>query len=507
MIIRSFIRKVKLGDMTQDKYRHNVIGSVTMNEGSWDYKPFWDEVMNQFSEEYSPQEIHMWFERMQYHASTETSIVVAVPSSFVQDQIEQRYARFIEDRLMEISGSPIKLDFHVKRSSGTTRSSSSENSTSSKTQVEVSSNRSDGQKDYIPPKITITPPKRRPHPSLNQRYTFENFVIGENNNFAANAALAISKNPGTAYNPCLVYGGVGLGKTHLIQSIGNTVYKEHDNAKIIFVSAEEFTNDFLNALREKQTPQFKNKYRYADVLLIDDIHFLQNKEETQEELFHTFNALYESNKQMVFTCDRPVSELKGLKDRLRNRFERGLNVDLKPPSFETRLAILQKKLEESSRSMPETVLNLICTNVTTNVRDLEKALTRILAYAELVGKDITEDVARQQLKDVFVTHHQANINIDFIQRAVADYFNLTTNELKSKKRTNAIAFPRQVAMYIARQITELSTTEVGLEFGGRDHTTVMYACQKIDNKMKSDSTIEPMIKRLIRDIRESSAKG
>ncbi|AFG36111.1 chromosomal replication initiator protein DnaA [Spirochaeta africana DSM 8902] len=460
--------------------------------------------MNQFSAEYSPQEIHMWFERMQYHDSTESSIVIAVPSSFVQDQIEQRYARAIEDRLLEISGSPIKLEFHVQRAASSPRAQRSSAQLVREEQQEASASQ---ESSRSAPRLSVTTAVKRPHPSLNQRYTFDNFVIGENNNFAANAALAISKNPGTAYNPCLVYGGVGLGKTHLIQSIGNTVYQDIDNAKIIFVSAEEFTNDFLNALREKQTAQFKNKYRYADVLLIDDIHFLQGKEETQEELFHTFNALYEANKQMVFTCDRPVSELRQLKDRLRNRFERGLNVDLKPPSFETRLAILQKKLEQSNRNIPESVLNLICSNVTTNVRDLEKALTRILAYAELVGKDITEEVARQQLKDIFVTHHQASINIDFIQRAVADYFNLTTNELKSKKRTAAIAFPRQVAMYIARQITELSTTEVGLEFGGRDHTTVMYACQKIENKMKSDSTIEPMVKRLIRDIRESNAKG
>ncbi|MFW5801531.1 MAG: DnaA ATPase domain-containing protein, partial [Spirochaeta sp.] len=255
-----------------------------MSEGSWDYKPFWDEVMNQFSIEYSPQEIHMWFERMQYHNSTESSIVIAVPSSFVQDQIEQRYARAIEDRLLEISGSPLKIQFHVQRTAGSARP---QQDTGRQRQEAPGAAESTGgdQANRIPPKITITAARKRPHPSLNQRYTFDNFVIGENNNFAANAALAISKNPGTAYNPCLVYGGVGLGKTHLIQSIGNTVYQDVDNAKIIFVSAEEFTNDFLNALREKQTPQFKNKYRYADVLLIDDIHFLQGKEETQEELF------------------------------------------------------------------------------------------------------------------------------------------------------------------------------------------------------------------------------
>ncbi len=462
-----------------------------MNQNDWNYKPFWDEVMQQMHSEYSPQEINMWFERMEYHSSTESTIVVAVPSSFVKDQIQQRYANSIQTRLEEISGSPIQLDFSIQ---------APEKSETPNTQTQKPAVSTGG-------KISIPSPQKRPHPNLNPRYTFKDFVIGDNNSFAANAAMAISKNPGTAYNPCLVYGGVGLGKTHLVQAIGNAVYNERENVKIIFISAEDFMNEFLLALRENKTPQFKNKYRYADILLMDDIHFLQGKTETNEELFHTFNALYEANKQLVFTCDRPVNELRDFKDRLRSRFQRGLNVDLKPPQLETRLAILQNKIEQLQVHIPDNVVDIIASSVTTNVRDLEKALTTIRAYAELVGKKITEDIAREQLKDILITHHQAAINIDFIQRVVADYFNLSTNELKSKKRTNTIAFPRQVAMYIARKITELSTTEVGLEFGGRDHTTVMYAVQKVENKMKTDSTIEPMIKRLIRDIRESSVKG
>jgi chromosomal replication initiator protein len=462
-----------------------------MNQNDWNYKPFWDEVMQQMHSEYSPQEINMWFERMEYHSSTESTIVVAVPSSFVKDQIQQRYANSIQTRLEEISGSPIQLDFSIQ---------APEKLETSNTQTQKPAVSTGG-------KISIPSPQKRPHPNLNPRYTFKDFVIGDNNSFAANAAMAISKNPGTAYNPCLVYGGVGLGKTHLVQAIGNAVYNERENVKIIFISAEDFMNEFLLALRENKTPQFKNKYRYADILLMDDIHFLQGKTETNEELFHTFNALYEANKQLVFTCDRPVNELRDFKDRLRSRFQRGLNVDLKPPQLETRLAILQNKIEQLQVHIPDNVVDIIASSVTTNVRDLEKALTTIRAYAELVGKKITEEIAREQLKDILITHHQAAINIDFIQRVVADYFNLSTNELKSKKRTNTIAFPRQVAMYIARKITELSTTEVGLEFGGRDHTTVMYAVQKVENKMKTDSTIEPMIKRLIRDIRESSVKG
>jgi chromosomal replication initiator protein len=243
------------------------------------------------------------------------------------------------------------------------------------------------------------------------------------------------------------------------------------------------------------------------VLLIDDIHFLQKKPETQEELFHTFNALYDANKQMVFTCDRPVSEIRDLTDRLRSRFERGLNVDLQPPSYETRYAILKKKIENSELNIPEDVIELICSNVTTNVRDLESALTKLIAYAELVDREISIDIAKHQLKDFFASPKQNNITIGVIQRVVADYFNLSSQELKGKKRTKVIAFPRQLAMYIAREITEYSTTEVGLEFGGRDHTTVMHACQRIENRMRTDPTLEPTTQFLIRTIKEQSTKS
>ena len=342
------------------------------------------------------------------------------------------------------------------------------------------------------------------HNQLNPDYTFDSFVIGDNNSFAANAAYAISKNPGTAYNPCLFYGGVGLGKTHLIQSIGHSVYKDSPDLKVVYVTAESFTNEFLDMLGKKKMHQFKNKYRNVDVLLIDDIHFLQKKEGTQEELFHTFNALYESKKQIVFTCDRPVSELKNLTDRLRSRFERGLNVDLKPPDLETRQAILMKKMENRNISISKDVIELICENITTNVRDLESALLKLAAYAELVHKDISIEVAREQLKDHFTDASQLNISVDLIQKVVSDYFNVSTADLKSKKRTKAVTLPRQIAMFILRELTEYSTTEIGYEFGGRDHTTVMHACQRIDSRMKTDPTLEPTINNIIRTVKDST---
>jgi len=359
------------------------------------------------------------------------------------------------------------------------------------------------------PKSTKLPePKKEksPHNQLRKDHTFDNYIIGDNNSFASNAAIAISKNPGTAYNPFLIYGGVGLGKTHLMQSIGNYIYDKSDS-KVIYITAENFTNEFVQSIQSRTIQAFKNKYRYIDVLLIDDIHFLQKKTETQEELFYTFDALYNGNKQMVFTCDRPVSELKNLSDRLRSRFERGLTVDLQPPSYETRCAILKKKAEERKVRIPDDVIELISRNVTSNVRDLEAALLKLTAYTDLVGKEINITIAQQQLKDVFASPKQSNVTLEVIQRVTAEYFALSFNDLKGKKRTKAIAFPRQLAMYIARDITEYSTTEVGMEFGGRDHTTVMHACQKIEERIRSDPTLDSTINTLIRSIKEYSSKG
>jgi len=283
------------------------------------YGIFWAEAMNQFQEELSEQEFTMWFNRISYIRSDDSRLVVGVPSSFYRDQVKQRYLSSIEEKLFELSGNKLAIEFEVHKMEASATKEPGSNGRKS-TRAKASD----------PPAVGPRRRHKRPHGSLKSEYSFENFVIGQNNSFAANAAMAIAKNPGTAYNPCLIYGGVGLGKTHLVQAIGNAVHSELDNMKVVYVTADSFTTEFIQAIREKNTQKFKAKYRYADVLLIDDIHFLQKKSETQEELFHTFNALYDANKQMVFTCDRPVSELRDLTDRLRSRFERGLNVDLQP---------------------------------------------------------------------------------------------------------------------------------------------------------------------------------
>jgi chromosomal replication initiator protein len=454
-----------------------------MSDGDSGYEVFWKEAVHQIGEEISEQEFLMWFRNMDYLNSGDSSISVAVPSSFYKDQVTQRYLPTLESKLFELSGQKLQVTFKVQKTAAQRESESRE-------KVGNNSGKSQAKK------------KRRPHQQLKQEYNFDRFVRGDNNDFAYMASYAIAKNPGKAYNPCMIYGGVGLGKTHLLQAIGNLTHQEFDNTKISYVTAETFTNEFILSIKENTIHRFKNKYRSVDMLLIDDVHFLPGKVETQEELFHTFNALYDANKQMVFTSDRPVSELKKLSDRLRSRFERGLNVDLQPPNYETRIAILKKKIEEKNVEIPDAVIELICQNIKTNVRDLEKALTKLIAYAELVNRAISLEIAERQLKDFFTENDYRNVTIDLIQRTVAEYFALSLNDLKGKRRSKAIAFPRQVAMYIVRNLTEYSTTEVGLEFGGRDHTTVMHACQRIDDRMKTDATLSPTIQHLMRTIKD-----
>ncbi len=468
----------------------------------WDYSIFWQEALNQLKSELSDQEFVMWFRNIAYSNSEEGRLSLAVPSSFYRDQVKQRYLPKIRDKLYELSGFQLEVDFVIQKRDAADAPPAFSPAEHGKT---VSTPEAPAQRS-VPRFSPVSDEPRKKHPDLRPDYIFENFVIGDNNTLAANACMAISKNPGTAYNPCLIYGGVGLGKTHLIQSIGNSVHATNPDIKISYVTAETFTNEFIEAIHHNKNHQFKNKYRKVDILLIDDIHFLQDKTGTQEELFHTFNALYDSNKQMVFTCDRPVSELKQLTDRLRSRFERGLNVDLQAPAFETRFAILKQKVEEKKVPITDEVIELICRNVTTNVRDLEAALTRLIAYADLLNKKVTVDIARQQLKDVFSNPKMSNITMEMIQRVTAEYFNLSSNDLRGKKRTKAIAFPRQVAMFITRELTEFSTTEVGLEFGGRDHTTVMHACQRVESRMQTDPSMEPIIQRIIRQIKEYGTK-
>ncbi|GHV86841.1 chromosomal replication initiator protein DnaA [Spirochaetia bacterium] len=469
----------------------------------WDYEVFWKEMMSQIQTELGEQEFSIWFINLEYIRAAEKSITAAVPSAFYRDQIKSRYQNLIENKLKELTGKELSIEFEVVPRDRAAEGQRTPEALPNNPEKVPVSGKNAPQAAAVP---TGTVEKKARHPQLREDYIFDRYVIGENNSFAANAALAIGRNPGTAYNPFLIYGGVGLGKTHLMQAIGNYIHTNSES-KIIYTTAENFTNEFTQSIKENRMPAFKNKYRYVDVLLIDDIHFLESKSGTQEELFYTFDALYDAKKQIVFTCDRPVSELKNLTDRLRSRFERGLNVDLQPPNYETRCAILKKKIETLNTSIPDEVIALVSKNVSTNIRDLEAALTKLNAYAELVEKDITVEIAQQQLKDVFASPRQTNMSIETIQRVIAEERDLTINDLKGPKRTAKIVLARQLAMYIAREITEYSTTELGQAFGGRDHTTVMHSCQKIEESIRADPTMDSTIESLKRMIKEYNAKS
>ena len=456
-----------------------------------DYEAFWNEARDRIRDAITTQEYDTWLRNMEYSDSDSGVIKLAVPSTFHRDQVAQRFQPALERELSELSAQPVKLAL-VVANGGSYRA--------------VPVNGAPRPQRLAPAEVApaAEPAAHVPHSQLNPDYTFDRLVEGESNSLALNAAVAIAKNPGRAYNPCLVYGGVGLGKTHLLQAVGNAVHLSLPDLKVVYVTVETFTNEFIQSIKEKTGHRFKNRYRSADLLLIDDIQFLQGKVETQQELFHTFNALYDANKQMVFSSDRPVSELMALPDRLINRFERGLNVDLHPPSYETRSAIVKRKIEERGFLLDDNIIDLICRNIITNVRDLEKALTRLAAYSELMGRTITLEIAQRELQDFFSKPEHLSISIDSIQRAVSDYYSLTPADLKGKKRTQAIAFPRQVAMFLARSLTKFSTTEVGIEFGGRDHTTVMHACQRVVARMKTDATLETSLQKITNTIRERS---
>jgi len=451
----------------------------------------WNETLSQIRSELDEQEFQTWF-NLELQKADDKAFTIAVPSLFYLDQVKKRYQTYIEGKIEELIGKRVAINLVIGPKSDTSADIPEKPS-------------------QISP-VTAKPGKtervKEKHPQLRDDYTFKSYVVGENNSFAANAAQAIASNPGTAYNPFLIYGGVGLGKTHLMQAIGNYIHSKTDH-KVIYISAETFTNEFIATIHDTQKAKtaFKNKYRFADILLIDDIHFLQKKDGTQEELFYTFNALYDANKQIVFTCDRPVSDLKDFNERLRSRVGRGLNVDLQPPNYETRCAILKKKAETSGAVIPDNVIDLISKNISTNIRDLESSLNTLTAYAKLVGKPVTLEVAQQRLKDVFASPRQLNISIEIIQRVVAEKFRLSHNDLKGKKRNHSIVYPRQLAMYICREITDHTTTEIGQDFGGRDHTTVMYSCQKIEDIVRSDPTVDSTIQSLIRDIKDYSVKS
>lgn len=338
--------------------------------------------------------------------------------------------------------------------------------------------------------------------NLKPKYVFETFVRGKSNELAYAACVAISESPGaTSYNPLFLYGGVGLGKTHLMQSIGNYVLDKNKNAKVLYCSTETFTNELITSIRERKNQEFRNKYREIDLLLIDDIQFLSDKEGTQEEFFHTFNTLYEANKQIVISSDQPPKELQTLEDRLRSRFGCGLTVDITFPDFETRVAILEKKSEIDNIIIPKDVTKFIAKNIVSNIRELEGALNKVIAFATLCKTPITIDLTEKALRDLISSAEKPPITVPFVQDIVSQYYEITPEDLRGRKRTQKFTYPRQIAMYLSRKLIDLSLPKIGDQFGGRDHTTVIYACDKISQEIEASEELSAQILEIEREIK------
>ena len=468
------------------------------------YEEAWEYTMKVLHDLYKSQnkedEFKLWF-NMNYVEDTIDTITVSVASSFLQ-QTMQKKGNFdiVLKKLKEITGQEdIRLNCIVVKEdlSESKKSESLNDEKPSKKSVEPetsssNSNAAENKKTNF-----------KKHQLLQEEYTFDTFIPGDNSNFAYNASIAVAKNPGKQYNPILLYGGSGLGKTHLMQAIGNYIYNNGgEKLKICYVSAETFTNEFTVSIKEGKTNAFKNKYRNLDVLLLDDIHFLQNKEQTQEELFYTFNALHEKKAQMVFTCDRPIKEIKNMAARLVSRLANGLCIDLQPPSYETRVAILQKKIDLMDKTLSQDIVEYIAKNIETNVRDLEAALNKVFGYADLVEKKPDLEITKHLLKDVMDSGSNESISIDVIQKVIADNYQISVADLKGKKRDKKFVIPRQIAIYVARELTEMAYTDIGNEFGGKDHSTIMSAYNKIAEQIKIDSSLESKIQLYIREIKE-----
>lgn len=438
----------------------------------------WQKILKHLENDLPRPSYDTWLKSTNLIAMDERQLTIVVPNEFAKDWLESRYYSLIKNKADEVLNRDLILKFFI--------AGHEDNSLNEK---------------YKPFSKQQSNLNEYGSNSLNPKYTFDTFVVGNSNRFAHAASLAVAEAIAKAYNPLFLYGGVGLGKTHLMHAIGHYVLDHHHNLKVMYVSSEKFTNELINSIKDDKTVYFRSKYRNIDVLLIDDIQFLAGKERTQEEFFHTFNALHEANKQIIISSDRPPKEIPTLEDRLRSRFEWGLITDIQPPDLETRIAILRKKSESESLSIPSEVMVYIANKIQANIRELEGALTRLIAYSSLSNREISMDLCVEALKEILPESSPKLINSSLIQDKVADYFGLKLEDFKSKRRTRNVAFPRQLAMYLCRELTDLSLPKIGEEFGGRDHTTVIHAHEKISSSISKDSQLEAMLKTIIERIK------
>jgi chromosomal replication initiator protein len=448
----------------------------------------WHSAQDHLRAKLSQDTFNMWFAPLRASAMDGSHLTLEAPNEFCEVWLKDNYLGLMQDAVAVAAGCKLQVRFKA------------------------------GLPSFSAPVVTArsTPVVAKPKPSetalernhangdlhFNPKNTFDTFVVGNNNNFAYAASKAVAETPGKAYNPLFLYGGVGLGKTHLLQAIGQHVAGSRKSARVAYVSSEKFTNEYIEAIQNNKLVAFRKKYRQSEVLLIDDIQFLAGKERIQEEFFHTFNALHEAHKQIVLTCDRPASEIQGLEQRLVSRFEWGQTADVQAPDVETRLAILHKKAQTMGVTLPDDVINFLATRIRTNIRRLEGALIRVASFASLTGKKLTIEVVEGLLREILHEEGRQTISIEVIQKKVAEHFDIRLADMTSKRRPENIAFPRQIAMYLSRQMTESSLNTIGEAFGGRDHGTVLHAYRLVKDRMDVDANVRQVVsyleKQLIR---------
>ena len=429
----------------------------------------WENILQHIERRVNPHSFATWFLPTRQEGADSEKVTVRVPSAPFRKRLTETYAELLHAVLNEVGTPDVKLEFICAEPAAAPRSAASK-----QTRLDFDS---------------------AAH-QLNNRYTFDSFVVGSSNQFARAASFAVAEAPSKAYNPLYLYGGVGMGKTHLMQAIGHLVKARNPTLRLTYISAEEFTNQVISSIRFDRMTSFRERFRCVDLLLVDDIQFIAGKERTQEEFFHTFNALHDQQKQIVISSDCPPKEIGAIEERLRSRFAWGLIADIQPPDLETRIAILQKKAESAHVQIPDDVAEFIARSIKSNVRELEGALTRLMAYAALTGVSVNLVTAQQALRNV-VASHERKVSIEIIQKRVVEQFGLRDQELKVRSNSKAIAFPRQVAMYLVKQLTSASLPEIGRQFGGKHHTTVLHSIHKIETLRHSDKDLNHTITRLL----------
>ena len=429
----------------------------------------WEKTLDLIKVELTEVSFNTWLKAIQPISVKDNLVVFSVPDDFTKGILEARYVTLIKNALKQVASEyyEIKLIIPTEENYDSIMRDRPE-----RNQIEETVNS-----------------------SLNPKYTFDTFVIGNSNRLAHAASVAVAESPAKAYNPLFIYGGVGLGKTHLMHAIGHYILKQNKKSKVVYISSETFTNELINSIRDDRNNEFRGKYRNVDVLLIDDIQFIAGKERTQEEFFHTFNSLYEANKQIIISSDRPPKEIPTLEDRLRSRFEQGLIADIQAPDLETRIAILRKKAKLENLSISDDVMQLIAKKIQSNIRELEGALIRIVAYSSLTNGEINEDLANEALKDIISNSKPKLVTPSKIKDIVGQYYDMKIEDFNAKKRNKSIVLPRQIAMFLCRELTDLSLPRIGEEFG-RDHTTIMHAYEKISSEMKIDIQLKSVLEEL-----------